>query len=47
MGDGYVPNVGRALQADSAGAILGSVLRTSTTMSYIESAAGVQAGGRA
>jgi AGZA family xanthine/uracil permease-like MFS transporter len=44
--DGTVPNLGRALQADSGGAILGSVLGTSTTVSYIESAAGIQAGGR-
>jgi AGZA family xanthine/uracil permease-like MFS transporter len=44
--DGSVPNLGRALQADSGGAIFGSVLGTSTTVSYIESAAGIQAGGR-
>jgi AGZA family xanthine/uracil permease-like MFS transporter len=45
VGDGYVPNLGRALQADSGGAILGSVLGTSTTVSYIESAAGGRADG--
>ncbi len=44
--DGTVPNLGRALQADSGGAILGATLGTSTTVSYIESAAGIQAGGR-
>jgi AGZA family xanthine/uracil permease-like MFS transporter len=44
--DGTVPNLGRALQADSGGAILGAALGTSTTVSYIESAAGIQAGGR-
>ncbi|MBL6456205.1 NCS2 family permease [Belnapia sp. T6] len=44
--DGTVPNLGRALTADSGGAILGAVLGTSTTVSYIESAAGIQAGGR-
>ncbi len=44
--DGTVPNLGRALQADSGGAIIGSVLGTSTTVSFIESAAGIQAGGR-
>lgn len=44
--DGTVPNLGRALQADSGGAIMGSVLGTSTTVSFIESAAGIQAGGR-
>ncbi|MDI3307044.1 MAG: NCS2 family permease [Acetobacteraceae bacterium] len=44
--DGTVPNLGRALAADSGGAIFGAVLGTSTTVSYIESAAGIQAGGR-
>lgn len=44
--DGTVPNLGRALFADSGGAIMGAVLGTSTTVSYIESAAGIQAGGR-
>jgi len=44
--DGSVPGLGRALQADSGGAIIGSVLGTSTTVSFIESAAGIQAGGR-
>ncbi len=44
--DGTVPNLGRALLADSGGAIVGSVLGTSTTVSYIESASGIQAGGR-
>jgi AGZA family xanthine/uracil permease-like MFS transporter len=44
--DGSVPQLGRALIADSGGAMIGAVLGTSTTVSYIESAAGVQAGGR-
>jgi AGZA family xanthine/uracil permease-like MFS transporter len=44
--DGSVPNLGRALTADSGGAIIGAVLGTSTTVSYIESAAGIGAGGR-
>jgi AGZA family xanthine/uracil permease-like MFS transporter len=44
--DGSVPNLGPALLADSGGAVVGSVLGTSTTVSYIESASGVQAGGR-
>jgi AGZA family xanthine/uracil permease-like MFS transporter len=44
--DGTVPNLGRALMADSGGAMIGAALGTSTTVSYIESAAGVQAGGR-
>ena len=44
--DGSVPRLGRALLADSGGAIIGASLGTSTTVSYIESAAGIQAGGR-
>ena len=44
--DGSVPNLGRALTADSGGAVIGAVLGTSTTVSYIESAAGIGAGGR-
>jgi AGZA family xanthine/uracil permease-like MFS transporter len=44
--DGTVPRLQAALTADSGGAILGSVLGTSTVTSYIESAAGIQAGGR-
>ncbi len=44
--DGTVPRLREALLADSGGAILGAVLGTSTTTSYIESAAGIQAGGR-
>ncbi|PPS58689.1 hypothetical protein CRX72_21120 [Pantoea sp. BRM17] len=38
--------MGRALIADSAAALFGSLLGTSTTTSYVESAAGVSAGGR-
>src|SRR6202000_1996233 len=44
--DGTVPRLREALLADSGGAMLGAVLGTSTTTSYIESAAGIQAGGR-
>jgi AGZA family xanthine/uracil permease-like MFS transporter len=44
--DGSVPRLGRALMADSGGAMIGAALGTSTTVSYIESAAGIQAGGR-
>ena len=44
--DGSVPRLGRALMADSGGAMIGAPLGTSTTVSYIESAAGIQAGGR-
>lgn len=44
--DGTVPRLREALLADSGGAIMGALLGTSTTTSYIESAAGIQAGGR-
>ncbi|WP_421989303.1 NCS2 family permease [Roseococcus sp.] len=44
--DGSVPRIGRALMADSGGAMMGAVLGTSTTVSYVESAAGVEQGGR-
>lgn len=44
--DGTIARLREALLADSFGAIIGSVLGTSTTTSYIESAAGIQAGGR-
>ena len=44
--DGTVPRLKQALTADSGGAILGSMLGTSTVVGYIESAAGIQAGGR-
>ncbi|MBG4672087.1 NCS2 family permease [Pseudomonas aeruginosa] len=44
--DGHMPKMGRALIADSTAAMGGSLLGTSTTTSYIASAAGVSAGGR-
>jgi len=44
--DGTIERLREALLADSGGAIIGAVLGTSTTVSYIESAAGIQAGGR-
>ena len=44
--DGTVPQLREALLADSGGAIIGAMLGTSTTTSYIESAAGIEAGGR-
>lgn len=43
---GRLPRIGRALMADSVAAMLSGVLGTSTTTSYIESAAGIKAGGR-
>lgn len=44
--DGKLPRIGKALIVDSTSASVGAVLGTSTTTSYIESAAGVDAGGR-
>jgi AGZA family xanthine/uracil permease-like MFS transporter len=43
---GQLPGVGRVLIADSMAAILSALLGTSTVVSYVESAAGVEAGGR-
>jgi adenine/guanine/hypoxanthine permease len=43
---GHIPRLGRAFIADSVATIAGAVLGTSTVTSYIESAAGVRAGGR-
>ena len=44
--DGRVPGLRRALVADSSATMLGALAGTSTATSYIESAAGVRAGGR-
>ena len=43
---GQLPGVGRVLVADSLAAILSALMGTSTVVSYVESAAGVEAGGR-
>jgi AGZA family xanthine/uracil permease-like MFS transporter len=44
--DGKIPRLGRVFIADSTATICGSLLGTTTVTSYIESAAGVRAGGR-
>ena len=44
--DGSIPRLNRILLTDSAAAIVGAAAGTTTTTSYIESAAGVAAGGR-
>ncbi|RXT05373.1 NCS2 family permease [Ammoniphilus sp. CFH 90114] len=41
-----LPRAGKALTADSVATVAGAVLGTSTTTSYVESSAGVAAGGR-
>ncbi|ARI78600.1 NCS2 family permease [Halobacillus mangrovi] len=46
MKDNKLPRAGRALFADSAATVVGAAVGTSTTTSYIESTAGVGAGGR-
>ena len=43
---GNIPQINRVLVTDSVAAILSSLLGTSTVVSYIESAAGIQAGGK-
>lgn len=44
--DGKLPRASRALLSDAVGTTFGALLGTSTVTSYIESAAGVQEGGR-
>ena len=44
--DGTIPRLGKAFIADSTATMVGALLGTSTVTSYIESAAGVRAGGR-
>lgn len=46
MKDNELPNASKALLADSVATVTGAALGTSTTTSYVESAAGVSAGGR-
>ncbi|MDE1460561.1 NCS2 family permease [Spartinivicinus poritis] len=43
---GRLPRLGKALMADSSASMAGAMLGTSTTTSYIESASGIEAGGR-
>jgi AGZA family xanthine/uracil permease-like MFS transporter len=44
--NGVLPRAGRALLADSIATLLSALCGTSTVVSYIESASGVEAGGR-
>jgi len=44
--DGKLPRLNRALLSDSTATVVGALAGTSSTTSYIESAAGVEAGGR-
>ncbi len=45
-GTGEIPRLNKVLVTDSAATMVGAVAGTTTTVSYIESAAGVAAGGR-
>ncbi|GAB4247097.1 MAG: NCS2 family permease [Candidatus Methylacidiphilales bacterium] len=44
--EGNIPRINRALAADATASMTGAILGTSTTTSYIESAAGIEEGGR-
>lgn len=44
--DGNIPNLNKAFMADAIGTTLGAMLGTSTVTSFVESASGVEAGGR-
>src|SRR5690625_6470549 len=46
MKNNKLPRAGRALFADSAATVVGATVGTSTTTSFVESTAGVGAGGR-
>ena len=46
MKDGKLPNAGRALLSDSISTTIGAMFGTTPTTAYIESSAGVAAGGR-
>jgi AGZA family xanthine/uracil permease-like MFS transporter len=44
--DGHIPNAGRAFAADAIATTAGAVIGTSTTTAYMESAAGIEDGGK-
>ena len=44
--DGTIPGLKKAFMADAVGTTVGAMLGTSTVTTYVESASGVQAGGR-
>jgi adenine/guanine/hypoxanthine permease len=44
--EGKLPKLGAAMNADAAASVLGAAIGTSPVTSYVESAAGVSAGGR-
>jgi len=44
--DGKIQDIDKAMLADSSSTVVGALLGTSTVTTYVESAAGVKAGGR-
>ena len=44
--DGKIQDIGKAMLSDSASTVAGAMMGTSTVTTYVESAAGVKAGGR-
>ncbi|HEQ60065.1 MAG TPA: NCS2 family permease [Firmicutes bacterium] len=46
MVEGRLPRIGRAFFSDAFGTVFGALLGTSTVTSYVESTAGINAGGR-
>lgn len=44
--NGQLPKIGKAMTADAAASVVGAAIGTSPVTSYVESAAGVSAGGR-
>ena len=44
--EGKLPKLGKAMNADAAASVIGAAIGTSPVTSYVESAAGVSAGGR-
>lgn len=44
--DGSIKNIGKTLEADAIATVAGSLLGTSTTTTYVESASGIAEGGR-
>ena len=44
--NGNIPHLGKAFMADAVGTTVGAMLGTSTVTTYVESASGVNAGGR-
>ena len=44
--DGKIKDIGKAMLSDSVGTVAGAMMGTSTVTTYVESAAGVKAGGR-